>query len=427
MPFVFRTLSAGVAAVALMSSAYAQGSPKATPTTPAEVNNALRNQEVTEREHADYSARGADIGGFKLFPTLDLTEKYTSNLYFEQSTHRADMITTISPGLRLVSDWNVHELELNVGSDILRHRYYSGEDVENFDVSASGRLDVTQELALRGRLSHELSHEARSSPDNAGGVSPTETTTQGALLGLDYKGPRIRLRTEAEATQYDFASVRRANGTFVNGATRNRTVSELRQRVGYEIIPEYVAFVEGIYNDRNYDTLDANGANRDSSGWEARVGTEIELSGALRGEVYASYMQQNYESSTFKTVSAPGAGVELTWTPTGLTTFTGKLGRTINETTTQNSGGSTSTNLELSAAHELRRNIILKVDATLGKSAYNETGRHETSTGGGFTGTYKLNRYLFTEANYHVGRRDNNTSTGEYLEHSALIKLGIQY
>lgn len=424
----FRTsLFALLSGLSLAGAAYAQPAPRGDELTPAEKNNALRNQEVTEREQPDYAPKGTDLGGFTLFPLVELTERFTDNLYYGQNERREDMVTSVQPSLRLKSKWSVHEVELHGGSEIKRHLRHDSEDVENYNAGAKARLDVTSDLLLRAALNWEQGHEARSSPDDAGGVTPTETSTTNGLLGGEYRGGRIRLKGVAEETVYSFKDVRKSDGTTVRSSARDRTVDQLTGRVGYEIIPEYTAFVEGVYNDRRYDQLDINGVDRDSHGYEGRLGTEIEISGALRGEVFAGYVTQFYDNSDFETVRGPGGGLALTWTPTGLTTIKTAVTRTINETTTRYSAGSMGTSLSLSVAHELLRNVILEADGSLSRTSFMNTGRNDMLWNSGVRGTYKLNRYAYSSLDYHVARLNNNIDTGKYTENAVFLKLGLQY
>ncbi len=418
---------AALLCVGVVGAAQAQSLPAPEDLTPAEKNIRLRDQEVTKREAPDYAAQGVSLGGFKFLPTLEATERFTDNLFFDQSNHRKDLITTITPAFHLKSDWSLHELDLTANSEIKRHRRFATEDVDNYSAGASGKLDVTSELFLRGKVNWNAGHEARSSPDDVGGVTPTKTQTQGAMIGGEYRGPKIRLKVEGESNEYEFTDVRLASGAKSVASARNRRVGELRTRLGYEIIPEYVAFSEFIYNDRRYHTADALGVHRDSNGWETRVGTELEFSGALRGEVFLSYMSQYYNDESLRNISAPGAGASLTWTPTGLTTVKGGIKRTINETTSQYSAGTIATRYETSVAHELMRNLILEADAALTQTIYQRLGRHDKLWATGATATYKFNRYLYSALDYHVTRQDNNLSTGQYRENSTFLKFGLQY
>lgn len=420
---LFVTLSG----ICFTTSAFSQAVPRADELTPAEKNNKLRNQEVTERDQPDYAAKGISLGGFGLFPLMEVTERFTDNLYSDQTRRREDFITSVQPSLRLKSNWNVHELELSGGSQILRHLHHDGEDVENYNVGANGRLDITRDLLMRGELTWERGHEARSSPDDAGGVTPTETNTTGAMIGAEYTGGRIHLKGKAEEKRYEFSDVSKRDGTIARASVRDRDVDQVTGRIGYEIIPEYIAFAEAIYNDRRYGSVDVNGVTRDSHGYEMRIGTEIELSGALRGEIFGSYMSQFYESSAFETVRAPGGGLSLTWTPTGLTTLKGEVKRTINETTSRNSPGSIATQVSMSVAHELLRNIVLEADGSLTRSSYINVGRNDMQWNTGISGTYKMNRYLYSSLDYHVSRLSNNIETGKYTENSVFLKLGVQY
>lgn len=428
MRFSLRASLVALMCLSTVDTAFAQGSPKTEDLTPTEKNAAIRKEEVTKREHVDYTPQGVPLGGFTLLPRLEVVERYTDNLYYEQWNRKDDLVTTASPSLNLRSNWNNHEVEASVGSEVKRHRRYDREDVENYYASLGGRLDVTRDLLLRGHTSWNAGHEARSSPDDAGGTTPTKTETMEALLGGEYHGPRVRLKLEGEATDYAFKNVTQSTGAVTDNSVRDRLVSELRGRAGYEIVPEYVAFLEAVYNQRDYKSaVDRFGVNRDSHGYEFRLGTELEFSGALRGEVFGSYMWQYYDDAVFEDINAPGAGLLMTWTPTGLTTVKGGIKRTINETTSRFSAGSIATRLETSVAHELYRNVILEADGSLTRTAYENIGRHDRLWIAGSTATYKFNRNLYSALDYHVSRQENNIGTSEYIEHAAFLKLGLQY
>lgn len=430
MPASLRAPSVVLISLLASSAAMAQSSsPKPlAEMTPAEKNNAIGDTEVTKREQPDYAAQGLNLGGFTLFPKVEVNERYTDNLYYTQWDRKTDYTTTVSPNLYLKSNWSSHSLEASLGSDSQKHLFHDKEDVNNYNGSVSGKFDVSRELNLTMQGNWAASHEPRSSPDDAGGIHPTPTQTAGLTAAGEYIGPRVHLKLTGDATDYQFSNVQRADGSLVHSSLRNRVESDVGTRVGYEIIPDYVAFVEAIYNQRDYkSSTDLYGYNRNSHGYELRTGTELEISGALRGEVFASYLWQDYDDAAFQSINAPGAGATLTWTPTRLTTVKAGVKRSITETTFQYSAGNLSTEFTTSVAHELRRNIILEADTGLTLTSFEKTGRHDQTWIAGTTATYKFNRTLYTSLDYHVSRQDNNIDTGKYLENAVYLKLGVQY
>lgn len=398
------------------------------PKTNAEKDRETAAKEVTEREHEGYAAKGVDLGSFVAFPLVEIKERFSDNVFYDQSRHREDMITTTSPSLRVRSNWNVHEVEVYNQVDDVRYLRFDGEDVTNYNGYLSGKLDVTRELYVSGKIALNLGHESRSSPDDADGTSPTGTRDVSGSLLTEWRGPRMRVKADANSSSKSYDNSRLASGAITNNHDRNRTEMDGGLRLSHEIVPEYFAFVEGRLNRRDYvDSQDDNGFNRDSQGEEARVGTSIELSGLLRGDIFGSYLWQHYEDARLQDAKGPGAGVLLTWTPTPLTTVKGGLSRVISETTTRAVGGTLQTRGELSIAHELQRNLIFEADTNYTLSTYDGAGKHDNLWISGARSTYKFNRNLYAAADYHYSRQFNKADSGEYSENSVFAKIGFQY
>jgi hypothetical protein len=129
------------------------------PVTNAEKDHKLAATPVPEREQEGYSAKGLNLGGFTAFPLLELSERFTNNLFYEQSRHRQDMITIAAPSLRVRSNWTVHEVEVFVGGTVERHNRFSKEDVENFDSYFTGKLDIDKDAFIKSKLTAKKGQE----------------------------------------------------------------------------------------------------------------------------------------------------------------------------------------------------------------------------------------------------------------------------
>lgn len=84
------------------------------------------------------------------------------------------------------------------------------------------------------------------------------------------------------------------------------------------------------YNIKTYE----KNPTHESDGYEAVVGTVVDLGGITSVDVFAGWMNQNYDKSpTKKKLSSPRLGGRLDWNVTGMTTVIVEANRTIEETT----------------------------------------------------------------------------------------------
>jgi hypothetical protein len=189
-------------------------------------------------------------------------------------------------------------------------------------------------------------------------------------------------------------------------------------------VPKYEAFLRGIYNNRNYDDgLDDGGFNRDSDGWEVVGGTAIDLTGILTGNIFAGYLRQEYDDARFGTIQGPGFGADLTWNPTGLTTVTGAISRTVEESTLAGANGFLASRIALSVDHELLRNLIVSVNGSIQSNDYNGNAREDDIYRAAAQVRYLMSRYLYVTVGYDFQNRESSTIDSNYTVNTFMIRL----
>ncbi|WP_428356080.1 outer membrane beta-barrel protein [Methyloprofundus sp.] len=103
-----------------------------------------------EQKRADAIAPlGIPFSGFDFFPFFGVGEEFNDNIVKSEVLVLDDFITHLSPGFNIASDWNRHQLALNVKSDIAFYAEYSGQNYQDVTVDFNGRLDVLQNSALQ--------------------------------------------------------------------------------------------------------------------------------------------------------------------------------------------------------------------------------------------------------------------------------------
>lgn len=420
----FLLLSAGFG---LFGALPAWADDKPAPTTGPELDRKMAQTDVGERRQAQYSADGIRLGGFIAYPKAELDEQFSDNIYASGNNRKGDLLNQISPSLRVQSDLPRHELKLSVNGDFLRYTRYTKENVDNYNAAATGKLDVLRDGWLNGQASYDVSHEPRSAPDRTTGIEPNKVTTRLAGLGGEYRPGRIWLKADTSFQRLEFDDVADGTGALVVNHLRNRDMIQGGLRAAYEIIPDYFAFLETRANQRRYDSLNAQGLRRNSSGYEQRVGTDIELSGKLRGDVFASWMNQHYDDPRFSGIAGPGFGAGLTWNVTALTTARLQAQRTIEETVSTNVSGFVQSRGTASVEHELRRNVIISADGGVELDDFHGSSLSETVYDGGVRAQYKLNKFAYTGLTYHYFQRFASDDSLDYHENRVLVTLGVQY
>ncbi|MTJ80471.1 MAG: outer membrane beta-barrel protein [Telmatospirillum sp.] len=415
------------AGLVLLAAGPAFADDRPTPTTGAEYNRTMAETDVADRRQEQYSPDGVRIADFLIFPKAELDEQLSDNIYAAANRRRGDLTTTLSPSIVIKSDFAQHEISLSASSDFAFFKRYTDEDTQHYNVTASGKLDVTRDAQLTMSATYDDGSEPRSSPDPNLGRHPTPVINKTVSVGGDYHPARVWLKGDASFQRLDFGDVGTDTGAVIANHLRNRDIVQGGVRAAYEIVPNYFAFVEVRANNRVYDQPNAIGVNRNSHGWEERAGTDLELTGKLHGDIYAGYLTQDFRSSTYKEVSGLSMGADLVWNPTALTTVKLLVQRTVEDTVDIRASSYLSTQTHLFADHELRRNIIVSVDGGYGRNAYQGDGVHQNVYDGGFKLAYKFNKMAYSGLIYHYYQRDSTVDTETYHENRMILALGLQY
>lgn len=385
-----------------------------------------RKVTVTTRPKPELDPSGVRLGSFVLFPSLGLGSEYTDNVFKTDGDERDDFVHHVLPAARLVSDWSNHALELGVEADIGIHADHASEDYEDVSGWANGRLDVTKSTSVFGGVLVESLHEDRGSPDAVAGRRPTPFDRLTATLGLAQRFNRVTLEGEARFVELDFDDVRADGGGRINNDDRDRDVYVGALKLGYEIVPRYLAFVRGTVNRRDYHARsDDLGFERDSHGYDLALGTEFDLTGVTFGEVHVGYREQTYEDPRFRTLNGVSFGARLTSNITPITTLQLLVDREIEETSLTTAEGYWSTSVRLKADHELLRNLILSAHLGLGLADYEGIDREDEIYGAGLSATYQMNRHVGVTAGYRYEERASSGSARDrdYGENALMVRV----
>lgn len=395
-------------------------------TAPAFAQTDSRTTTVNDRQRPELDALGAKAGGFTIYPSIEIDETYNDNIFATDTGTIDDFITTVRPAVRIASDWNQHFLGFNASADIVRYWDNDAEDHETANLTVDGRVDIRRDTNVTAAVGYEKGSEERGSVDDAGGLTPTDFDVMSYDVGVFNRWNRVSIRADGSLRDRDFDDVR-TTGATVNNDDRDRDEYKLDLRGGYEIQDEYEAFVQVILTSVNYrDALDDNGLDRDNEGFELRAGARIDFTGVLFGDVFAGYLERDYDDTTLASVDTVVGGLDLTWNVTPLTTVAGGVTREVAETTLTAASGTLTTEYSLSVDHELLRNLILSARASMSTEEFEGTSREDDYLKAGFGAKYMLNRNLAIVFDYDFSERDSNVAGSDNEINKILLRLRAQ-
>ncbi len=398
----------------------------ALPGRPVMAQEIPRGETVKSRPKPELDPAGIRMGGFLLYPKVSVSESFDDNIMSAENNEKSDYITVLGANAALKSDWSLHSIKL--AGDVKVGRYWdsSSEDYNDYRLSSDGRYDISNNFSVAGGANVFFGHEKRSSLDDANGLKPAQFSRMSIDGKVNKTFNKFSINSGLAVDRLNYDDVASSTGT-INNDDRDRLESMANLRFGYKFSPDYENFVQLKVNDRNYkDSIDDNGFNRDSHGYDLTTGISFGGTGITFGDIFAGYRMQSFKDAKLTTAEGVSGGLNITWNATALTTLKGGVVRTVEETTTVGASGIFRTKFTLSVDHELLRNMILSAKLTSTRNDYEGIKRTDNDFAFDFDVDYKFFRNLYANFSYGYSQRKSDAQNSDYGKNVYMIQLSSQ-
>lgn len=383
-----------------------------------------RGETVRSRQRPEVDPVGIRAGAFMIRPSLSQGIEYNDNVFATEDNEKSDVIYTIGPRVDIRSNWTRHNLALAAGGNIGFYFDESDENYQDFFARGLGTFEITSRNALRGNVGFRRSHEARTSPNDVGGVEPTLFYVYDAGLQFIQRFNRLSFLVSGDAERRDYEDADLAGGGVVNNDDRDRVTLRPGLRAAYEFLDGYEIFVRGEGFITQYDdSVDDAGFDRDVNGFDVVGGFSIDLTGLVFGDVFAGYRERYFDDTAFDTVRGHVVGAALTWTPTPLTTVILRVDNQVTEANNSTASSITSTGVGLNVDHELLRNLILGAAFGFRLDDFEGSPEEEKGYQAGVSADYLMNRYMRLRARYTFRYTDNNQPNKDFTQNAVFGSL----
>ena len=402
-----------IAAVGFVAPAMAQSAGMGTLGTPS-------------ADAGPYAPKGLPLGGFRLFPTLQLGVNYDDNIYRTDTNAKDSLYYLEQPGFTLQSQWGRHELDLYGSVGAYQYSSYSHENHTDWNVGGDGRLDVLRGIDLTGGGSYATLHEARTSADQPFfAKTPTEYHLSQADAAFEYHPYHFGFTVGGTYAHYDYSATQLIGLPALDNADRNRDEYTGYVKGSYEFSPGYAMYVQANERDVHYQlSLDRNGLHRDNHGYSVDTGLDMAVTHLIRGQVFVGYISEHY-TAPLKGVSGFDFGANLDWMPTEIWAFHLTASRTLNGTTIDNASTEDDQAVRLSADFKVRPNITVTGDVGYTDSNYNGSPRHDKYTTAGVKLNYSLNRNISAQLGYDYQTRSSSITGQNFNDNLVMVGLNL--
>ena len=174
---------------------------------------------------------------------------------------------------------------------------------------------------------------------------------------------------------------------------------------------------------RVYDGLDDFGFDRDSHGYDVRVGVTYDVTAVTFLEAYGGYFRQKYDDPRFATADGVAVGLQSTWNPNDVTTVTAGISRTVHETSIAGASGIVDTGLDLRVDYEVLENLVASAHGSVHGEHFDGVGRDDDVRTGGLGLTYFINPFLQASVDYTFGERNSHVIDEGYYYNEVTARL----
>ena len=361
-----------------------------------------------------YEPTGIRVGTFVLRPSI------TQSIGHERTKAGSTTRRTYSQtGFRgsLTSDWSRHQLIINAEGIYQRNISGTGETEPQARIDSDLRLDLSDDTIANLTAGYSFEREDSADPnavDGASAQSGVHGFTAGARVQRDFGV--IRGTIGAEIDREVYGSVKLANGGKLSLSDRNFTEGTLTGRVGFELSPALIPYLEASIGRSIYDEKhDSLGYERSSSTVVGRAGVEIDLGEKLRGDLGMGYRRSAFDDSRLKSIAALALDGTLTWSPQRGTELRLGLATAIEPSTTAGESGYVSYATTAELTHELRENLVARLSGAYTWRDFRSSGSADQNVYLVGTGlTWDLNRWLALtgDVSYELTSQSRGSDTG---------------
>lgn len=352
---------------------------------------------VRSRERPLYDAPGVHLGAFLFRPQWAEGIGYDSNVTGLAGGPGSALVRSAA-AVSAASLWQANRLAAEVSADDRRYLDAPRQSFTNWTAALGGTLGPGRD-ALTVSFAHFTLNETAAEVGALRADTPIRYDVEDVRASYAARLGRLTLTPGLAVQAYDFTSAV-VLGVPVSQAYRDRIVltGSLAARMPLSDQRSLLILGEGIGQDYTHPAAGQPSPNSQSA--LVLAGIDYQADGPWRYRLLLGVETRLFSASAFHSHTAPIAAAEAIWMPTGMTTVTALLSRTIEDPSAEGSSGYTYTVGRLVLDHELKRNVLLQGRASYQVAEYYQGGGTRAAVTLGAGVTWLVNPFMRLSGDY---------------------------
>jgi len=342
-----------------------------------------------------YEPMSVKAGNLNVDPALSESAGYDSNVLNSPHAVSSPSIET-NASVHAGTDWARNAIDLSITADDMRFLDAAPQSYTDWSASAGGRLDVGENTGTLA-FTHANTISLPTQVGTFGFFKPIRTIVEDGRAGYSFHLGRFTITPSADIAAYDNSG----GGVPEDQIKRdNRIAYTGTLALNYALSDGTGLVLIGSDTQARFTYTPPGAANLNYGDASVLAGVDIHPEGVLRYRALVGYEQLDYLNGGLRGTGAPAAELDAVWEPTALTTLTGRVTQSLQNSPGAAAGTYTYTAVHARIDHAYLRNLIL--DAALDYQAANFTNANEEQTT--FTASagarWQLNRGLALAISY---------------------------
>jgi hypothetical protein len=382
---------------------------------------------VTSRVRPEYDNPGTRIGLFMLHPGLAEDLGYDDNV-FGGSAKRGSWLIGTHPSLLLGADRSDGTLGGYFDIDDTRYLDQPSQSRTDWTASLGGTFDIDRDR-LTIAFAHLSQHQDRTELDALPSDTPVAWRADDIRANYEVPLGRVSITPGLEFTTWRYGNTTIFGQPAPQGY-RDRNVAQASVTTRYGVAPQRDIVVVVRTLDSHDVEPQAGQPTHDFTGYQMLAGLDDKTDGVWGYRLLLGWEVRDFAAPQYATHSAPIAVAELVWNPTGLTTITASLTRSIEEPAQEGVVAYTTTRAKFTIDHEYQRDLLFQLSAGFQHIDYLDGGGTASAFMLGAGATWLINRHMRLSASYdfydqHSAASANVLTTGSYVRSIALLTLRL--
>lgn len=381
-------------------------------------------ERVADRDHNFEQPHGLRLGNLHFLPSVEDYVTFDDNIYATGTDPIADLRNDLMPVIRMHSKLPRHALSLIAGAKSVSYLENTDQNYNNIFGQFGAGLDIDHAHTLSVSFGSAIEHEERreiTAPLAA--AEPGQFYRNTAAIGITRDVGRLYGTLSAAATWLDYEAVLGNDGTMLDQDARDQRILSTQLRAGYRISPGFEAIGKLELIRRDNEGIEED--DRDSTGYEATAGLNMESSPLLRWQFIGGYGIREFDRTEIETVRSFLLEARVEWLPTQRMTVYGSASHKIDDSLGADDAGRIETAIKGSVDYEIYHNLVGHAGLALRESELIGSDRTDTIYEASLGLDYHLSGHWLLSLDYRFQERDSTTDDFD-MSHNQ-IRLGARY